>query len=39
MVDPEKIAAIVEWPMPRNVTDVRYFMGFVGYYHRFIKGF
>ena len=26
-------------PTPRNVTDVIYFMGLVGYYRRFIKGF
>ena len=38
-VDPEKIEAIMNWPTPRNVTDVRYFMGLVGYYKRFIEGF
>jgi hypothetical protein len=38
-VDPEKIEAIRGWPVPRNVTEVRYFMGLVGYYRRFIKGF
>ena len=26
-VDPEKIEAIMNWPIPRNVTDVRYFYG------------
>ena len=38
-VDPEKIEAIMNWPTPRNVTDVIYFMGLVGYYRRFIEGF
>ena len=38
-VDPEKIEAIMGWPTPRNVTDVRYFMGLAGYYRRFIEGF
>ena len=29
----------MNWPTPRNVTDVRSFMGLVGYYMRFIEGF
>jgi hypothetical protein len=37
--DPEKIEAIGGWPTPKNVTYVRSFMGLVGYYRRFIKGF
>ena len=39
LVDPEKIEAIINWPNPKNVKDVRYFMGIVGYYNRFIEGF
>jgi hypothetical protein len=38
-VDPEKIEAIRGWPTPRNVSEVRYFMGLVGYYKIFIAGF
>ena len=38
-VDPDKIEAIMNYPMPRNVTDVRSFMGLAGYYRRFIEGF
>ena len=38
-VDPEKIRAIEEWPVPKDVTDVRYFMGITDYYRRFIEGF
>ena len=38
-VDPENIEAIMNWPTPRNVTDVRSFMGLAGYYQRFIEGF
>ena len=38
-MDPENIEAITNWPTPRNVTDVRFFMGLAGYYKRFIEGF
>jgi hypothetical protein len=38
-VDPEKIEAIRGKPMPRNVSDIGYFMGLAGYYRRFIVGF
>jgi hypothetical protein len=31
-VDLEKIKAIMDWPTPKNVTDVRSFMGLAGYY-------
>jgi hypothetical protein len=39
VVDPEKIEAIKEWSVPKNVIEVRLFMGLVGYYRRFIGGF
>ena len=35
-IDPDKIKAINEWPVPKDVTDVRSFMGITGYYRRFI---
>ena len=38
-IDPEKIKAIEEWPVPKDVTDVRSFMEITGYYLRFIEGF
>ena len=39
LVDLEKIEAIVNWPMPKNVTNIRSFMGLARYYRRFIEGF
>ena len=38
-VDPKKIEVVVEWNPPRNVTEVRSFLGLVGYYRRIVKGF
>ena len=38
-VDPENIESIKNCPAPKNVTEVRYFMGLAGYYRRFIEGF
>ena len=38
-VDPAKIEAVVSWKPPRNVTEVRSFLGLVGYYRRFVKEF
>jgi len=38
-LDPEKIKAVMEWEAPRNVDEVRSFMGLVGYCRRFIEKF
>ena len=38
-MDPTKFEAIMEWPMPTNVIEVRSFMGLEGYYRWFVEGF
>ena len=38
-IDPEKIEAVLQWPVPLTVTDVRSFLGLTNYYRRFLKGY
>lgn len=37
--DPEKTAATKTWPVPQTPKQLRSFLGFVGYYRRFIKDY
>ncbi|GJZ87091.1 reverse transcriptase domain-containing protein, partial [Tanacetum coccineum] len=37
-VDPAKIEAVKNWASPTTPTEIRQFLGLVGYYRRFIEG-
>lgn len=38
-MDYGKTATVANWPKPCNLRDVRGFLGFANFYHRFIKNF
>ncbi|XP_055803399.1 uncharacterized protein LOC129872432 [Solanum dulcamara] len=38
-VDLSKIHAIIEWKQPKSLTELTSFLGLVGYFRRFVKGF
>ena len=37
--DPAKIAAVKDWPLPTNISQLRSLLGFFGYYRRFIANY
>ena len=37
--DPEKLKDVKSWPVPKDVKQLRSFLGFAGYFRKFIKGY
>jgi len=37
--NPKKLAAVKNFPIPRNAKNIKQFLGLAGYYHRFIPNF
>ncbi|XP_063075269.1 uncharacterized protein LOC134465509 [Engraulis encrasicolus] len=37
--DPDKIEAVTTWPMPTNLKTLQSFLGFCGYYRRFVQNY
>jgi hypothetical protein len=38
-LDPDKIDAVVHFPVPKTITDVRSFLGLTGYYRNYVQGY
>ncbi|XP_036148743.1 uncharacterized protein LOC118647611 [Monomorium pharaonis] len=37
--DPNKVEAVIKFPVPKNVKNIKQFLGLVGYYRKFIPNF
>ena len=37
--DPDKVSALKTWPRPTNRQELKCFLGFAGYYRRFVEGY
>jgi len=37
--DPHKTTAMLNWPQPKTMIEVKAFLGLIGYYKKFVKGY
>ena len=38
-MDPAKVSAILDWPIPKNVKEVQSYLGFANFYRKFIHDY
>ena len=38
-MEPSKIEAIMNWPLPTNLKEIQVFLGLAGFYRKFVNGY
>ena len=38
-MEPAKVSAMLDWPIPRSVKEVQSFLGFANFYRKFIRDY